>query len=99
MNETAFVIVKFKYEGKNDEAIRDIMDNIFTPYFGGLNGRLDLIDVNNKEVKLGVFQDYTGKFENVEEFLGKKVKSEVLFMLAVDEDYVPNTLEVVEIRP
>jgi len=99
MNETAFVIVKFGYKGKNDESIRDIMDNIFTPYFGGLNGRLDLIDVKNKEVRLGVFQDYTGEFENVEEFLGKKVKSEVLFMLAVDEDYVPNTLEVVEIRP
>ncbi|PJB20881.1 MAG: hypothetical protein CO114_08300 [Euryarchaeota archaeon CG_4_9_14_3_um_filter_38_12] len=95
--KNAFVKVKFKYKGKNDEVIRDIIDNIFTPYFGGLNGRLDLITVKDKVVTLGVFQDYTGKFENVKEFLGKKVKGQVEFPLLVDDNYVPDTLEVVEV--
>ncbi len=95
--KNAFVKVKFKYKGKNDEIIRDIIDNIFTPYFGGLNGRLDLITVKDKVVTLGVFQDYYGDFKNIRDQVGEKVKSQVGFPLGVDDNYVPDTLEVVEV--
>ena len=96
----AFVIVKFKYRGENDAIIRDIIKTEFVPFFGGINGRLDLVDVKNGEVTLGIFQDYPSdvKFENIKKKLGEKVKSVVSFKLTVDEDYIPDTLEVVEVK-
>jgi len=100
LRNIAFVIVKFKYKGENDEMIRKVMENIFVPYFGGINGRLDLIDVKNKEVKLGVFQEYYGEYdESIGKYVGEKVKSQVWFPLGIDNNYVPDTLEVVEVKP
>ena len=53
--------------------------------------------MKDKVVTLGVFQDYYGDFKNIRDQVGEKVKNQVGFPLGVDDNYVPDTLEVVEV--
>ena len=93
----ALVKLKFKYRGGSDKNIQDKLLFEFGSYLGD---RLELINVKKKEVEMWIYQEYPDEvnFINIKNKIEQTVRGLVEYKLVIDEDYVPNSLKILNIK-